>query len=241
MKQRLECLEVQSEQAAPKACIIWLHGLGADAADFLPLAHYLTARYPLHMILPHAPERAITANAGMQMPAWYDFYHWDWAGPEGTQGIPEGEAAIQQLIATAQHAGFQSHQIILGGFSQGAALALYTGLRYPEILGGVIGLSGYLPHAAEIQNTVERPQLHAISQAASAQTILSEVAQASLPIFIAHGETDAVIPLWVAEQMQAALIKMGYRPEYHTYQMAHQVIQTEIDDLAQFIAQCCTF
>ena len=223
MNQRLECLEVQSEQEAPKAHSIWLHGLGADASDFLPLAQYLTARHPWHMVLPHAPERAVTANGGAWMPAWYDFYHWDWQGPEDTPGIAESEMAIHHLIADAQRAGFQAHQIILGGFSQGAALALYTGLRYPEILGGVISLSGYLP------------------QASSPQAAPSETAQALLPIFVAHGDTDPIIPLWIMEKMQASLLKMGYHPECHTYKMAHQVIPKEIDDLAHFIAQCCTF
>ena len=200
--------------------VIWLHGLGASGDDFVSILPALSLPESLgvRFIFPHAPVMPVTFNGGMQMPAWYDIYSLDRNGPQDEQGILAAEQLVQGLIKQQLDQGIPAKNIVLIGFSQGAAMALFTGARYEQPLAGVIGLSGYLPLAQEV------------SQA---------VAQAKTPFFMAHGEADQVVPLSFGETSLAYLQQLGYCVSWHTYEMGHEVIMPEINDISSWIQQVC--
>jgi len=215
-------LELFSEDKNPNldqlpASVIWLHGLGADGYDFAPIVEQLHLPH-IRFILPHAPEMAVTRNNGYVMPAWYDVYGLTPISQEDEAGIKASQAYINSLIQQEIDRGVASTRIVLAGFSQGGAVALYSALRYPQRLAGVLALSTYLP----LPST-----LAAEMQAANAQT----------PIFMAHGVQDNVISLATARVSLAALQKEQCTVAWHEYPMAHSVIGAEISDIRQFLQQ----
>jgi phospholipase/carboxylesterase len=216
----LEALEVEIGPASggiPEASIIWLHGLGADGHDFepivpeLPMPAGLRARF----VFPHAPVQAVTINYGHVMPAWYDVYG---DGRQDADGIRASQGRIEALIARERERGVVTRRIVLAGFSQGGAIALQTGLRHPERLAGILALSTYLPLAETV--------------AAEAHPTNREV-----PIFMAHGAEDPVIPLQRAAISRDQLRKLGYQVEWHEYPMPHAVCPEEIADVGAWLGR----
>lgn len=213
----LECIELATEPQ-PSASVIWLHGLGADGYDFVPIVKELEAlKAPAaRFIFPHAPVRPVTINGGHVMRAWYDILGVDLVRREDEAGVRQSQEQTEALIEREVERGIVRERIVLAGFSQGGAIALHTGLRQPQPLAGVIALSTYLPLAAAFE--AER-------HAASAQ----------VPIFMAHGVSDGVVPLQRAEASREQLEQLGYRVDWHTYSMQHSVCAQEVQDLAQFL------
>jgi phospholipase/carboxylesterase len=208
----VQALEIDSGPE-PQATVIWLHGLGADGHDFEPIVPELELAKPVRFVFPHAPVRPVTLNQGMRMRAWYDIYQLG-GGPEDEAGIRQSQKLLEELIAEAQNRGAES--IVLAGFSQGGAIALQTALRHPEALSGVLALSTYLP----LNATVERER---------------SAANRDLPVFMAHGLYDDIIPLARAEQSRGILERLGYKVEWHTYPMPHSVCPDEIRHISEFL------
>jgi phospholipase/carboxylesterase len=212
----MEFLELATGPS-PSASVIWLHGLGADGHDFEPIVPELRLPPSLQVrfVFPHAPVRPVTLNNGMRMRAWYDILQLG-GGAEDERGIRESESKIRALIQDEIDRGINASRIVLAGFSQGGAIALQTSLRYSSPLAGVLALSTYLPLAG---------------------TLRAEMGEAnrSVPIFMAHGEYDDIIPLARAEQSARALKDAGYRVDWHTYPMPHSVCPEEIAHIAAFL------
>ncbi|HJS22652.1 MAG TPA: alpha/beta fold hydrolase [Steroidobacteraceae bacterium] len=213
----LETVEVETGPR-PQASIIWLHGLGADGHDFEPIVPQLAAPLatPLRFVFPHAPVRPVTINNGYRMRAWYDIAGFDRSALQDEVGIRGSDAAIRALIRRENERGIATGRIVLAGFSQGGAMALFTGLRYPEKLAGIIGLSCYLVLAA----TLDAERL-ADNQ--------------STAIFMAHGSVDPVVDVRLGEETRKALEARGYALEWRTYPMPHAVCPEEIGDLTSWL------
>ena len=200
-----------------QASVIWMHGLGADGHDFEPVVQML--KIPnTRFILPHAPHRAITANNGYEMRGWYDIYAFGGNSKEDEAGIRVTQRQIEALIVQEVARGIPSERIVLAGFSQGGAIALQAGLRHASPLAGILALSTYLP----LENTL----------AAEANP-----ANQNIPIFMAHGTTDTVIPLERAQRSLNALKAHDYAIAWHEYPMAHTVCMEEIDYIREFLQQ----
>lgn len=200
------------------ASVIWLHGLGANGHDFEPIVPELPkeiTRYT-RFIFPHAPARPITINGGMIMPGWYDVFGMDLTVQQDVQGIRDSEQLVRHYIAQEMEQGISTQRIVLAGFSQGGAIVLHTGLRYPHPLAGIMALSTYLP----LIDTVAQERYPA---------------NQSTPIFLAHGQQDLVIALLHAQRSRAYLEQLGYRVEWHDYPMAHQVNAAEIRDISYWL------
>jgi phospholipase/carboxylesterase len=215
----LDCVELEPEQPAT-ASVIWLHGLGADGNDFVPIVPELELpeSLPVRFIFPHAPMRPVTINGGMLMRAWYDILGIDRKIREDTDGIRESQAQVEALIRRENERGLPTARIVLAGFSQGGAITLQTGLRHAERLAGLMVLSSYLP-------------LH---DGVAAE---KHAANAATPIFMAHGEYDPMLPMQMGEFSRARLEQMGYLVEWHSYPMAHQVCREEIRDIAAWLTR----
>ncbi len=211
----LATIEVETA-ANPRASILILHGLGADGNDFVPVAEELdlAAIGPVRFVFPHSPTRAVTINGGYVMPAWYDIL--GPGRPEDEAGLRASQKEVEALIAKETARGVPASRIVLAGFSQGCAMTLMTGLRLRERLAGLACLSGYLPLAA--LTAAERHAAHT-----------------GLPIFMAHGRSDGMIPLDRATASRDALITMGYPVEWHDYPMQHSVCPQEIVDLNRWL------
>ena len=215
----LQAVELQTS-LTPAASVIWLHGLGADGYDFVPVVRELellktpAARY----VFPHAPTRAVTINGGYVMRAWYDILGNDLVRREDEQGIRESQQQVEALIAREVERGTPRSRIVLAGFSQGGAIALQTGLRQREPLAALLALSTYLPLAAAFD--AER-----------------EDVSRSVPIFMAHGRSDPVIPLARATSSRDQLKAAGYSVEWHEYEMPHSVCEDEIRQIAAFLGR----
>jgi phospholipase/carboxylesterase len=194
------------------ATVIWLHGLGADHSDFEPIVPELDLPPSVRFVFPDAPIRPVTINQGMRMRGWYDILQFG-PGPEDEAGIRESQRTVEGLIEAA---GVPAERVVLAGFSQGGAIVLHTALRYPEQLGGVVALSTYLP----------------LQSALKAEC---SVANQNLPIFMAHGRFDDLIPLPRAAASRDLLVKMGYRVDWHEYPMPHSVCMEEIGDIGAFL------
>jgi phospholipase/carboxylesterase len=205
----MEAVEIETGPN-PGAAVIWLHGLGADGHDFEPIVPELELKRPVRFVFPHAPIRAVTINQGMRMRAWYDIFQFG-GGPEDDAGIRASQKLLEKLIAAEK-----GKQIVLAGFSQGGAIVLQTALRHPARLAGVLALSTYLPLAT---------------------TVAAERAAANhdLPIFMAHGQYDDIIPLHRAEASRDALKRLGYEVEWHAYPMPHSVCAPEIEHISRFL------
>ncbi|WP_323011884.1 carboxylesterase [Castellaniella sp.] len=204
----------------PTHSVIWLHGLGADGHDFEPIVPDLAdPRLPaIRFVFPHAPVRPVTLNQGMPMRAWYDLYGLDRDAREDVDGIRATRRAVEALITREAERGVPHKNIVLAGFSQGCAMALYTGLRLDDSLAGILGLSGYLP----LRNT-----LAAEHHPANAQT----------PVFLAHGTQDMVVPLTYAEISRDVLEGLGQPLQWQTYPMPHGLHPQELDDIREFLVR----
>lgn len=211
----LDSIEICST-AHPDASIIWLHGLGADGSDFVPIAQELSLPINVRYVFPHAPVMPVTINGGYVMSAWYDIFDNDIAGNQDEAGIRMSAAQLDALVAHEQSRGVAVHRIVLAGFSQGGAIALQAALRYPKKLAGVLALSTYLPLAEKLDAEKTACNL-------------------ALPIFMAHGVADTVIPLTAASSSRNKLELEGYEVEWHEYPMAHSVCPQEIDDIRRFL------
>lgn len=202
----------------PRAAVIWLHGLGADGHDFEPIVPELVQRgeRALRFIFPHAPIRPVTLNGGYAMRAWYDIVALDRRTAEDENGIRASQAAIESLIRRENGRGVPTGSIALAGFSQGGALALFTGTRYAEPLAGIIGLSCYQLLAERFD--AER-----------------SAANQSTPIFLAHGMQDPVVLPALGEEACRGLRAAGYTVDWHAYSMPHSVCPREVGDIAAWL------
>lgn len=202
----------------PRASVVLMHGLGADGNDFVPICNELdlTGIGPVRFVFPNAPVMPVTVNGGYKMPAWYDIYGPDIAQREDEAGLRASIASIEQLLAHEKTRGVPANRIVVAGFSQGCAIALLTGLRHAERLAGIAALSGYLPLVTK--TAAERSE-----------------ANRDLPIFQAHGERDAVIPIARAIAARDALVELGHPLEWHAYEMEHSVCLEEIADLGAWL------
>ncbi len=213
----LNFIEVSTNNS-PNSCVIWLHGLGADGHDFESLVSQLQLpeKMGVRFIFPHAPIQPVTINAGYPMRAWFDILGLDASAKQDESGIRKSQKSVEYIIDTVIKSGISSDRIILGGFSQGGALALHIALRLTTKLAGVIGLSTYLP-LADLLN-VER---HAIN--------------AMTPIFLAHGRLDSIVPFNFGKTSCALLTKLGYGVTWHEYDLAHSVNAEEVRDISRWI------
>ena len=204
----------------PTAAILILHGLGADGNDFVPIAEelQLDSVGPVRFLFPHAPVMPVTINNGYRMRAWYDILGFEEGAPQDEAGLRRSQQLVEALIAREKQRGIPAERIVLAGFSQGCAMALLTGLRHPQPLAGIVGLSGYLPLADK--TAAER---HPANQ--------------ETPIFLAHGTHDEVVHLERAEASRDALLALGYPVEWHEYVMAHSVHPQEVEELNAFIVR----
>ena len=218
MTQLLETIEIETG-ARPDAAVIWLHGLGADGHDFEPIVPELklAGRLSLRFVFPHAPIRPVTLNQGMNMRAWYDILQLG-GGREDDPGIRASQKSVEDLIAREGARGIAPHRVVLAGFSQGGAIVLQTALRYPERLAGVLALSTYLPLAPTL--AAER-----------------NPANQDVPIFMAHGTQDPMIPVHRAVASRDALVKLGYPVQWRDYPMPHSVCLEEISDISAWLTQ----
>ncbi|MFY7864711.1 alpha/beta hydrolase [Roseateles sp.] len=203
-----------------RASLIVLHGLGADGADFVPMvdALQLAEVGPLRCVMPRAKERPVTLNNGYVMRAWYDLYGLETHRREDEAGLRDSIREVHALIDRERERGVPAHRIVLAGFSQGCAMTLLAGLRYPARLAGLAGMSGYLPLMAS--TAAER-------HAANAET----------PLFLAHGSQDDVVAIERGRTARDALATLGYPIEWHDYPMAHSMCMEEVNDLNRWLLQ----
>jgi phospholipase/carboxylesterase len=211
---------IMTPATPPSASVIWLHGLGADGTDFVPLVPQL--RLPEtqapRFIFPNAPVRPVTVNNGMSMRAWYDIYSLVARDREDAAGIQASATLVHGLIEQQRTAGIAANRIVLAGFSQGGAVALQAGLRYGQPLAGILSLSAYLPLAATLE--------------AEAST-----ANRGVAILMCHGNQDPIVPLDMARKSFAALTAQGYRPQLLEYPMPHSLCGEEVIAISRWLAQ----
>ncbi|HVW64757.1 MAG TPA: alpha/beta fold hydrolase [Nitrosospira sp.] len=215
----LQTIEIETGQH-PLSTVLWLHGLGADGSDFVPVVDQLplSATLPVRFIFPHAPPRPVSINRGMVMRAWFDYDEVGHGGivREDIASLRQSQLAVEALIAREKERGISAERIVLAGFSQGGALALQAGLRHPEKLAGIMALSCYLPAVHTFASEMHRSNL-------------------TVPIFMAHGRTDLVIPADLARLSRQTLIEAGYSVEWQEYEMAHSVCAQEIMDIGKWL------
>ena len=217
MNELLEKIEIETAPN-PQVAVIWMHGLGADGNDFVPVVDELdlTGLPGIRFIFPHAKTMPVTINNGYVMRAWYDIVGTDIARREDEGGLRSSQLEVEALIAREKARGIPAERIILAGFSQGCAMTLQTGLRHGEKLAGLLCLSGYVPLADKISN--ERSE-------ASLKT----------PIFLVHGTHDGVIPVAKAHQSRDLLKALGYQVEWHEYMMQHSLCLEEVNDISAWL------
>lgn len=203
-----------------RATVIWLHGLGADGHDFVPIVRELglAPDAGVRFIFPHAPVRPVTLNGGAPMRAWYDIASLDRKGKMDEKGIRESVARINGLIEAERNGGVEASHIVIAGFSQGGAIAMNTALRYPDRLGGLAALSTYLPMAEALVKEGSEANRH-------------------IPILMCHGQYDAMLNLEIGEWSRDQLTAMGHTVEWHAYPMAHEVCMEEIERMGAWLKE----
>ena len=222
MTQLLETIEIETGDQ-PSAAVIWMHGLGADGNDFVPIVHELdlSGARPTRFVFPHAPMQPVSINNGYVMRAWYDI---KWGDLEGgskqadERGVRASQAAVEALIERELQRGIDAERIVLAGFSQGGAIALQTGLRCSRKLAGVMALSTYLPLAGSFEQ--ERA-----------------AANAATSVFMAHGTQDGVVPYEMGARSRDLLVQHDYTVEWHEYPMALSVCLEEIADIGAWLTK----
>jgi phospholipase/carboxylesterase len=217
MRELLENIEIETAPN-PQVSIIWLHGLGADGNDFVPMVRELDlAGLPgIRFVFPHAKTIPVTINGGYIMRAWYDITGAELVRREDETGLRDSQTDVEALIAREKARGIPASRIIVAGFSQGCAMTLQTGLRHPEKLAGMLCLSGYLPLAAKVAHERSEESL-------------------DTPIFMAHGRQDPVVPFARAVDSRTALAAMGYQVEWHEYPMQHSLCLEEVQDISAWL------
>ena len=205
-------------RARADATVLWMHGLGADGHDFEALVPEL--RLPeapaVRFVFPHAPIRPVTINGGHRMRAWYDVTGFDRSAPQDEAGIRESAESLGALVRRERERGIPSDRIVAAGFSQGGAMALQLGLRWPERLAGILALSTWLPLA----DTLEAE---------------AHPANAAVPVLMAHGSFDPIIPIPAGEASRDALRARGYHVDWRSYPMPHSVCGEEVEDIRQWL------
>lgn len=211
---------VLTPDAPPGAAVIWLHGLGADGFDFVPVVDELRlpASLPVRFIFPHATPRPVTINNGFVMRAWYDIKGFGPERAEDDVGIRESDTVVQRYVVEQLAQGIPANRIVIAGFSQGGAIALHTGLRYPQRLAGVMALSCYLPLRSSL------------AKEASA-------ANRDVPILMCHGQRDPVVPAELGIASRDILLALGYHAEWKTYPMEHSVCMEEVEDISNWLRE----
>lgn len=217
MVEILETLEAGPRDKA-RACVIWLHGLGADGSDFEPIVPQLGLPDDIRFVFPHAPVRPVTINGGMPMRAWYDISMSGSGFVEDAAGIQESQQHLERLIDAETRRGIPPERIVLAGFSQGGAIVLHTGLRHQARLAGIMALSTYLPLN---------------------ERLISERSDAgqTTPIFMAHGQFDQMVPMEVGMRSRDHLLSLGQPLEWHEYPIEHNVSLDEIRDISTWLQQ----
>ncbi|MGH8758736.1 MAG: alpha/beta hydrolase [Burkholderiales bacterium] len=216
MSELLPAIEIET-RPKPSHVVIWLHGLGADGNDFVPVVKEM--KLPplgIRFVFPHAPMRPVTINGGFVMRAWYDIAYQELAFKEDERGMRESQKLIEDLIARENNRGIPSGRILLAGFSQGGVITLQTGLRQPKRLAGLMALSAHLPMSPMV--AVER-----------------NAASTTVPIFMGHGIADNIVPLALGTMSRDTLIKLGYDVEWHQYPMPHSVCAEELADISAWL------
>ncbi len=218
MSKYLDAVIVEHNPAnkAINRAVIWLHGLGASGHDFKPVVPQLglDADMAVRFIFPHAPNRPVTVNGGMVMPAWYDILEMSLERKVDVNQIEESAQQIEDLMAREVERGVKPEHIVIAGFSQGGAVAYHVALGYPERLAGLMTLSTYL---------------------ATNDNISYSTANKDMPILIEHGTHDPVVPAILGEQAKQLLSEKGYNVAYHTYPMAHQVCMPQIQNIGKWL------
>jgi len=216
---QLEAVELTTGDD-PCAAVIWLHGLGADGHDFEPVVPLLLwpGAPAIRFVFPHAPMRAVTVNAGMRMRAWYDILDISSERGHDEAGITQSVGQVAALIQREQRRGISPGRTVLAGFSQGGAIALHLALRYPHRLAGLIALSCYMLHGDRI-----KAEAHPVNR--------------GLPVFMAHGRMDPVVPFNMGESAANSLRALGYAVDWHSYPLAHSVSAEEIGDIDAWLRQ----
>lgn len=216
----LDAVEIETGRN-PGASVLWLHGLGADGHDFEPIVPELVQQGdpPVRFVFPHAPVRPVTLNSGYPMRAWYDIIGLDRQSRQDEAGIREADSSIRALIQRENDRGVPANRIVLAGFSQGGAMALYSGTRLQEKLAGIMGLSCYMLMASTF--SAERTE-----------------ANRATPILLAHGTYDPVVAPHLGEETRDLLESAGYPVEWHAYPMPHSVSPEEVADIARWLRRC---
>ncbi|ERJ20317.1 phospholipase/Carboxylesterase [Salinisphaera shabanensis T35B1] len=215
----LDCIEIEPKTTA-RASVIWLHGLGADGNDFVPIVDELGlgADHGIRFVFPNAKPRPVTINNGMTMRAWYDIKGMAIADKQDAEGIRDSAAEIEQLIAREAERGVAPESIVIAGFSQGGAIALHTGVRHADRLAGIMGLSTYLPLADSLA------------------TEASDANRAT-PVLMAHGSQDPVVPAQLGQASRDQLLDAGYDVAWHEYPMQHQVCMPQIATIGRWLGE----
>ena len=220
LSETADAVTLAPEGGPASASVVWLHGLGADGHDFAPIVPqlHLPDTLALRFVFPHAPRRAVTINQGLPMRAWYDIRTRGTGLVEDAAGIDESTALVQGFLQREVGLGIAPRRLVLAGFSQGGAIALHAGLRAQAPLGGIMGLSTYLP---------QREQLDAATVAANERT----------PVLLCHGRQDTVLPFPLGELERDTLRGLGYTVQWQAYPMGHEVCAAEIDDISGWLAR----
>ena len=213
----LDCITLEPPTPAT-ACVIWMHGLGADGNDFVPMVPELDLPrdHSVRFVFPNAPTMPVTINGGYVMRAWYDISSAEIDKRADEAGVRKSQTAVAEIIAEQRAQGIAPERIVLAGFSQGGVIALQTGLRYPEKLGGIMALSTYLACAESLG-------------------VEASSCNRDIPILMVHGSADPVIPIALAKLSKARLETHGYKINWHEYGMPHSVCAEEVEDIAAFL------
>jgi len=217
-----ETVEIETGPGEPQGSVIWLHGLGADGHDFEPIVPQLRlpSELGLRFVFPHAPMRPVTINGGMTMRAWFDILSLDRDGLADEAGVRASAGILDGLIQREQERGIDASRIVVAGFSQGGAIALHSALRSQQKLAGLMALSTYMPLASAFEDEVLNTDA---------------VESLDLPIFMAHGKFDPVLPMELGRESADLLIASGFDVEWHEYPMAHAICAAEIDDIRRWL------
>jgi phospholipase/carboxylesterase len=223
-----ETVEIETGPGEPQGSVIWLHGLGADGHDFEPIVPQLRlpSELGLRFVFPHAPMRPVTINGGMTMRAWFDILSLDRDGLADEAGVRASAGILDGLIQREQERGIDASRIVVAGFSQGGAIALHSALRSQQKLAGLMALSTYMPLVSAFEDEVLNTDA---------------VESLDLPIFMAHGKFDPVLPMELGRESADLLIASGFDVEWHEYPMAHAICAAEIDDIRRWLQTIYAF